>query len=109
MDGVFWLCEHQLESIKPFFPKSPGVSRVDGSKVGSGSIYVHVTAGALVDAPTPSPTTAAPGGRWECSRCSSRNWRSAHTEAEAVLLLDATTVKAQRRASSLKKGALPLP
>ena len=35
--------------------------------------------------------------------------RSENTEAEAVLLLDATTVKALRRASSLKKGALPLP
>ncbi|MYK86606.1 MAG: transposase [Synechococcus sp. SB0669_bin_7] len=80
MDGVFWLCEAQLESIKPFFPQSPGLSRVDGSKVGSGSIYVHVTACALVDAPaaygptTPSPTAAAPGGRWEFSRCSSLNW-----------------------------------
>ena len=53
MDGVFWLCEAQLESIKPFFPQSPGLSRVDGSKVVSGSIYVHVTACALVDAPAP--------------------------------------------------------
>ena len=41
MDGVFWLCEAQLESIKPFFPQSPGLSRVDGSKVVSGSIYVQ--------------------------------------------------------------------
>ena len=40
MDGLFCLCEGQLESIKPFFPKSRGVRRVEDRKVVSGSIHV---------------------------------------------------------------------
>ncbi|MYI87569.1 MAG: hypothetical protein F4074_03070 [Synechococcus sp. SB0672_bin_10] len=58
---------HQLERIKPFFPQPPGVRRVD-HKVVSGSIYVHVTAGTLVDTqppmdPTkPSTTVSVAGG-----------------------------------------------
>ena len=45
MDGFFRPRKEQLERIKPFFPKSRGVSRVDESKVLSGIIiYAHVTA-----------------------------------------------------------------
>ena len=40
MDGLFRLREEQLEKIKPFFPKSRGVSRADDRKVVSGIIYV---------------------------------------------------------------------
>ena len=40
MDGSFWLREEQLERIKPFFPRSRGVSRVDDRKVLRGIIYV---------------------------------------------------------------------
>ena len=40
MDGWFCLSEEQLEKIKPFFPKSRGVSRVDDRKVLSGIIYL---------------------------------------------------------------------
>jgi len=39
-DGLFWLSEEQLERIRPFFPKSRGVSRRNESKVVRGSIYV---------------------------------------------------------------------
>ena len=37
---LFWLSEHQLERIQPFFPQARGVSRVDDYKVLSGSIHV---------------------------------------------------------------------
>lgn len=33
MDRLFWLSQEQLERIKPLFPKSRGVSRVDDRKV----------------------------------------------------------------------------
>ena len=122
MDGLFWLSEEQLERIKPFFPKSRGVSRVDAHKVLSGIIYVHVTACALVDAPTayePCKTLYNCFRRWSekgvFRLLFSELARSTHTEAEAgaapeeVLMLDAAYVKAHRRtASSLNKGALPL-
>ena len=47
MEGLFRLSEEQLERIKPFFPNSGGVSRVDGRKVLSGIIDVQ----RRVDAP----------------------------------------------------------
>ena len=48
---LFWLGEHQLERIKPFFSKARGVSRGDESKVLS--IIIHVLRYGLrwVDAP----------------------------------------------------------
>ena len=39
-DGLFWLSQEQFERIKPFFPKSRGVSRVDDRKVLRGIIHV---------------------------------------------------------------------
>ena len=112
MEGLFWLSEEQLERIKPFFPKSRGVSRVDDRKVLSGSIYVHVTACALVDAPAaygPYKTLYNRFRRWSekgvFKLLFSELARSANTEAEEVLMMDATTVKAHRTACSLKKGA----
>ena len=41
MEGLFRLSEQQLERIKPFFPNSGGVSRVDEPKVLSGIIQVQ--------------------------------------------------------------------
>ena len=40
MSQLFYLSSEQLERIKPFFPLSHGVSRVDDLKVFSGIIYV---------------------------------------------------------------------
>jgi len=39
--GLFRLSEEQLGRMRPFFPKSRGVSRVDNGKVLSGSIYLQ--------------------------------------------------------------------
>ena len=68
-DGLFWLSQEQLERIKPFFPKSRGVSRVDDRKVLSGSIYVQrhglrwVDAQPPIDPTKPSTTVSAAGQR----------------------------------------------
>lgn len=40
MSDQFWLSEEQLGRIKPHFPLSHGVPRVDGRKVISGIIHV---------------------------------------------------------------------
>ena len=40
MSQLFYLSSEQLERIKPFFPLSHGVSRVDDLRVLSGIIYV---------------------------------------------------------------------
>ena len=40
MRTLFYLSESQLERIKPFFPRSHGVPRVDDRRVVSGIIYV---------------------------------------------------------------------
>ena len=40
MSQVFSLSAKQLERIKPFFPRSHGIPRVDDRKVISGIIYV---------------------------------------------------------------------
>ncbi len=40
MSDHFWLSEEQLARIKPYFPLSHGVPRVDDRKVVSGIIHV---------------------------------------------------------------------
>ena len=40
MSQLFYLSAEQLERIKPFFPRSHGIPRVDDRKVISGIIYV---------------------------------------------------------------------
>ena len=40
MSQIFYLSAEQLERIKPFFPRSHGIARVDDRKVISGIIYV---------------------------------------------------------------------
>ena len=40
MSQLFSLSAEQLERIKPFFPRSHGIPRVDDRKVISGIIYV---------------------------------------------------------------------
>ena len=68
MPQLFWLSEHQLESIQPFFSKSRGVRRVDDGKVLSGILHVFHTAcpgwmhRPLMD-PTKPPTTVSAAGR----------------------------------------------
>ncbi len=41
MRDLFWLTEEQMERLRPFFPKSHGVPRVDDRRVLSGIIFVN--------------------------------------------------------------------
>ena len=41
MDDLFWLTEAQMERLKPFFPLSHGVPRVDDRRVLSGIIFIN--------------------------------------------------------------------
>ena len=41
MSNLFWLTEAQRERLKPFFPRSHGVPRVDDRRVLSGIIFVN--------------------------------------------------------------------
>lgn len=41
MSDLFWLCEAQVERLRPFFPKSRGKARVDDRRVLSGIIYIQ--------------------------------------------------------------------
>lgn len=39
MNDLFWLSDEQLERVKPSFPRSPGIARVDDKRVISGIIF----------------------------------------------------------------------
>ena len=40
MSDLFWLTEARMERLRPFFPKSRGVPRVDDRRVSSGIIFI---------------------------------------------------------------------
>lgn len=41
MADIFWLTDAQMERLKPFFPLSHGVPRVDDKRVLSGIIFIN--------------------------------------------------------------------
>ena len=41
MSDLFWLTDEQMERLKPFFPLSHGVPRVDDKRVLSGIIFIN--------------------------------------------------------------------
>ena len=41
MSDLFWLTDTQMERLKPFFPLSHGVPRVDDKRVLSGIIFIN--------------------------------------------------------------------
>ena len=41
MSNLYWLTDEQMARLKPFFPKSHGVPRVDDRKVLSGIIFIN--------------------------------------------------------------------
>ena len=41
MSELYWLTEAQVDRLRPFFPKSRGVPRVDDRRVLSGIIYIQ--------------------------------------------------------------------
>ena len=41
MSNLYWLTDEQMARLKPFFPKSHGVPRVDDRRVLSGVIFIN--------------------------------------------------------------------
>jgi transposase len=42
MSNLYWLSEEQMVRLRPFFPKSRGVPRVDDRRVLSGIIFINL-------------------------------------------------------------------
>ena len=112
MSNLFWLTDAQLERLKPFFPLSHGVPRVDDRRVLSGIIFINRNGLRWRDAPAdygPYKTLYNRWVRWSRLGVFARILTELAAEGRdtEVIMIDATHLKAHRTASSLrgKKGA----
>ncbi len=103
MTDLFWLSHEQLDRIKPYFPRSQGVARLDDLMVISGIVFVIKNGLRWRDAPReygPHKTLY------------NRFIRFAELAAELGLprrlIIDSTHLKAPRTAASLFKKGLSL-
>ncbi len=107
----FSLTERQMGQIRPFFPHSRGVQRVDDCKVVSGIIYVTKNRLQWKDAPrqyAPHKPLYNRFVRWSAKGVFAHIFRALArgNESGDVLMIDSTYLKAHQIASSLsKKGA----
>ena len=51
MSNLYWLSEEQMRRLRPYFPKSHGVPRVDDRRVLSGIIFINRNGLRWCDAP----------------------------------------------------------
>lgn len=110
MSNLYYLSEAQYEKIKPYFPLSHGVARVDDLRVVSGIIYVIRNGLQWKDAPPgygPSKTLYNRFIRWSRLGIFNRIFvaLASMTDTER-LMIDATHLKAHRTAASLLKKGL---
>ena len=111
MSDQFWLSEEQLARIKPYFPLSHGVPRVDDRKVISGIIHVIRNGLRWRDAPAvygPHKTLYNRFIRWSKMGVFDRIFAAlvAKNGPPGRLMIDATHLKAHRTACSLLKGGM---
>ena len=111
MDDLFWLTDAQMERLKPFFPLSHGVPRVDDRRVLIGIIFINRNGLRWRDAPSaygPPKTLYNRWVRWNRLGVFARILSELAAEGQDVetIMIDATHLKAHRTASSLrgKKG-----
>ena len=111
MSDLFWLTDAQMERLRPFFPLSHGVPRVDDRRVLSGIIFVNRNGLRWRDAPVeygPSKTLYNRWVRWGRLGVFARMLIELSTAGRDIetVMIDATHLKAHRTASSLrgKKG-----
>jgi transposase len=111
MSYQFWLSQAQLERIKPHFPLSHGVPRVDDRRVVSGIIHVIRNGLRWRDAPAvygPHKTLYNRFVRW--SRMGVFDGIFSNLAAEVgppdCLMIDSTHLKAHRTAASLQKRGM---
>jgi transposase len=112
MSDYYWLSKPQLERIKPYFPRSHGVPRVDDRRVLSGIIHVLKRGLQWRDAPAeygPHKTLYNRFIRWSRLGVFDNIFRELSSQdVPEQLQIDATHLKAHRTASSLlKKGMFP--
>ncbi len=114
MSDLFWLTDAQIERLKPFFPLSHGVPRVDDRRVLSGIIFINRNGLRWRDAPAaygPPKTLYNRWVRWSRMGVFARMLTelSAEGRETGTLMIDATHLKAHRTASSLRaqKGGVP--
>ncbi len=113
MNELFWLSKTQLNIIKPYFPPSRGVPRVDDLRVISGIIHVLKRGLQWRDAPSeygPPKTLYNRFIRWSRMGVFNKIFESlvATEDIPEQLQIDATHLKAHRTAASLlKKGMFP--
>ena len=111
MSDLYWLSDEQMARLQPYFPKSHGKPRVDDRRVLSGIVFVNRNGLRWCDAPKDYGPYKTLYNRW-------KRWgekgiflqmmeglAAAGAEPKTVMI-DATSLKAHRTASSLrvKKG-----
>lgn len=110
---LFWLSDKQFLAMKPYFPLSHGVPRVDDRRVISGIIFVIKRGLQWRDAPPeygPHKTLYNRFVRWSKLGVFNRIFAELASRQGVPdrLMLDATHLKAHRTAASLlKKGMFP--
>jgi putative transposase len=113
MSDLFLLSRAQIDRIKPFFPRSHGIPRVDDRRVVSGIVYVIRNGLQWKDAPRaygPHKTLYNRYIRWSRMGVFERIFTGLAGAAGDPdrLMIDATHLKAHRTAASLrKKGIFP--
>ena len=113
MSDLIWLSEAQMRRIKPHFPLSHGVPRVDDRRIVSGIIFVIRNGLRWRDAPKeygPHKTIYNRFIRWSRLGVFNRIFASLAAKGgrSDQLMIDATHLKAHRTAASLlKKGMFP--
>lgn len=100
-----------MERLKPFFPKSHGKPRVDDRRVLSGMIFINRNGLRRCDAPQdygPAKTHCNHWKRWSDNGGFARIMLglAAENAEHKTIMIDATSLKAQRTVSSLgvKRG-----
>jgi transposase len=113
MSNLYWLSEGQMERLRPYFPKSHGVPRVDDRRVLSGIIFINRNGLRWRDAPAeygPYKTLYNRWKRWSDMGVFARimTGLAANSPDNKTISIDATYLKAHRTASTLgtKKGGV---
>jgi transposase len=116
MSNLYWLSEDRMARLRPFFPKSHGVPRVDDRRVPSGIIFINRNGLRWCDAPTeygPATPLCNRWTRWGVRISRKMGVFARMTEGPAseaavpkTVMIYAICLEARRTASSLglKKG-----
>ena len=113
MSELLMLSRAQMRRIEPYFPLAHGVPRVDDRRILSGIVFVIRNGLRWRDAPAaygPHKTIYNRFNRWSRMGVFNKIFAAlaAASDADDVLMIDATHLKAHRTAASLlKKGLFP--